>query len=194
VAREVKDEGTRAVEQDGYQVRFDWGVDGAVAVGAHADVLVWVDVLSLDAAASADVALSLPGTGAIVAGDFVCALAVAQWIVDEQKRTGKRIAIAVIAAGAVRTAGYRFAVEDLLAAGAIIRCLGELGLDATSPEAAAAEAAYLGLDRGLAHLVSASVSAVEASASEANISGARELTRVDPTLGPADVRVIRLGV
>ncbi len=176
------------MEQDRYQIRFDWGVDGASAVGVDADVLVWVDAVRGDAVFDPS---SVKAVGAIVAGDFASAGAVAQWIVDRQKQLAKRITIAVIGAGASRSTGYRFAVEDLLAAGAVIRSLGELGLDATSPEAAAAEAAYLGLGRGLAHLVSASVSVAEGGAGVS--SSAPIVSRVDPSLGPDDVRVLRSG-
>lgn len=49
-----------------------------------------------------------------------------------------------------------FAVEDLLAAGAVVDALTEVGIDHTSPEAAAACAAYTGLRRAVRHLVSAS--------------------------------------
>lgn len=176
------------MEQDHYQVRFDWGVGGARVIGVDADVLVWVDVIA--GRAAIDVA-ALPGSGAIVTGDFASAAAVARWIVDRQKRLARRVVIAVVAAGVERPTGHRFAVEDLLAAGAIIRSLGELGLDATSPEAAATEAAYLGLRRGIAHLVSASVTAT----TDGTDATDRPVpTRVDPDLGPDEVRVLRLGV
>ena len=173
------------MEQDRYQIRFDWGAAGAAAVGEDADVLVWVDVVPGDSAFDPD---SVSGSGAVVAGDFASSRAVAAWIIDRQKQLAKRVTIAVIGAGADRGDGVRFAVEDLLAAGAIIRSLGEVGLDATSPEAAAAEAAFLGLGRGLAHLVSASVSATST-----GTAGAPIVSRVDPDLGPDDVRVLRSG-
>lgn len=177
------------MEQDRYQVRFDWGLDGATAVGANADVIVWVDVVPTESSGSASASGRIAGGGTVLAADFTNASAVAAWIVAEQNRSGKRLAIAVIAAGAARADGYRFAVEDLLAAGAIIRCLGELGLDATSPEAAATESAYLGLGRALSHLVSASVSAEFVPGFDA-----RAATRIDSSLGPDDVLVLRSGV
>ena len=101
------------MEQDRYQIRFDWGVDGASAVGVGADVLVWVDAVPGDAVFDP---ASVKANGAVVAGDFASAGAVAQWIVDRQKQLAKRITIAVVGAGAARSTGYRFAVEDLLAA------------------------------------------------------------------------------
>ena len=61
-------------------------------------------------------------------------------------------------AGDVRPDGStRFAVEDHLVAGAVIASLGTLGIDATSPEAAVADAAYRGLEGAVGHLVTASV-------------------------------------
>ncbi len=33
-------------EQERYQVRFDWSVEGARAIGHDADVIVWVDAIT----------------------------------------------------------------------------------------------------------------------------------------------------
>lgn len=88
--------------------------------------------------------------------------AVARWILDRQQALGHRLRVAVVAAGEVRDDdSVRFSVEDLLTAGAVIDALGELGVDACSPEAAAACAAYSGLSRGVRHLFTASSSGVE---------------------------------
>jgi 2-phosphosulfolactate phosphatase len=66
--------------------------------------------------------------------------------------------VAVIAAGEVRADGsLRFAMEDLLAAGAFVTACAHVGLDHSSPEAAAAAAAFEGLRPGLRHLLIASV-------------------------------------
>jgi hypothetical protein len=156
-------------EQARYEVRFDWGASGAEAVGGDADVIVWVDAIqppagSVDVEGSAGLA-ELPGAGAVIDASLPTAAAAARWILTLQEELRLRLSIAVIAAGEVRTdpAGgadrLRFAVEDLLAAGAVIEHLAELGLDATSPEAAAAAAAYVGLRPGLGHIMSACVSA-----------------------------------
>lgn len=172
------------VEQERYQVRFDWAAAGAEAAGADADVLVWVDALP---AVDGDAAepRSLPSRPIVIAASLPDAHAVAQWIVAFQHGEGRRIVIAVVAAGDRRASGeVRFAVEDLLAAGAVIDALVRLGLDATSPEAAAAEAAYRGLDKAVAHLLTASVTAQSARPS-------RDALRPDPMLGVDDVRVIR---
>ncbi len=50
----------------------------------------------------------------------------------------------------------RFAVEDLLGAGAVIAALAERGIDHSSPEAAAACESYRGLRRASRHLLTAS--------------------------------------
>ena len=49
-----------------------------------------------------------------------------------------------------------FAVEDFLAAGAVIDALATVGIDFNSPEAASACAAYEGLRNATLHLTSAS--------------------------------------
>lgn len=88
--------------------------------------------------------------------------AVAQWILDHQVALGHRVKVAVVAGGEVRDDDtVRFSVEDLLTAGAVIDALGALGIDACSPEAAAASAAYTGLARATRHLFTASSSGVE---------------------------------
>ncbi|WP_336628094.1 MULTISPECIES: 2-phosphosulfolactate phosphatase [unclassified Microbacterium] len=88
--------------------------------------------------------------------------AVAQWILARQHAVGHRVKVAVVAGGEVRDDDtVRFSVEDLLTAGAVIDALGGLGIDACSPEAAAACAAYTGLARAARHLFTASTSGVE---------------------------------
>jgi 2-phosphosulfolactate phosphatase len=135
-----------AASQSSYQVRFDWGVTGRDAVAAEADAVVWVDELG----------------GADEARTLAEAESVADWALAEQERLGGRFRIAVVAAGATHADGsLRFAVEDLLAAGAIIEAIAARGIDHQSPEAAAAAAAYVGLRNATRHLVSASVSARE---------------------------------
>jgi 2-phosphosulfolactate phosphatase len=146
---------TEAFEQGQYQVRFDWGVDGARAIGGDADVLVLVDVLG-DGAALAD---SLDGTaGVIVAGSLRNSAALATWALERQADKGDRFTVAVIALGETRESGAtRFALEDLLGAGAIIDALADVGIDYCSPEAAAAAAAFTGLRNATGHLIGASV-------------------------------------
>lgn len=137
--------------QDSYQVRFDWGLRGAEAVGADADAIVWVDQLGESAAPAGAVRGTLEQAGELGA-----------WALREQEALGGRFRIAVVAAGAIRDDGsLRFAVEDLLAAGAVIDAIAEVGIDHQSPEAAAAAAAYTGLRNATRHLISASESARE---------------------------------
>jgi 2-phosphosulfolactate phosphatase len=83
------------------------------------------------------------------------ASAVAEAILAEQRRRGARTSVALIAAGERDPAGVRFAIEDLLGAGAIGDALSVRGVDHTSPEAAAAIEAFRGLRGGLRHLLTA---------------------------------------
>lgn len=130
--------------------------------------------VSLNGAAVAERAAD---TGAVVLlGGLRNAGAVAGAIMAEQTRRGERTSIAVIAAGELshrRTDGdavgdgadaaaiLRFAVEDLLGAGAVIDALGTLGIDHTSPEAAAACESFRGLRGAARHLLTASGSGRE---------------------------------
>ena len=150
------------VEQEQYQVRFDWGVQGAQAIGADADVLVVVDVLG----EPADLTDLLESTTAvIVAGSLCNSAAVAAWALERQADKGDRFTVAVVAIGETRDSGAtRFALEDLLGAGAIIDALATVGIDYCSPEAAAAAAAFTGLRNATGHLIGASTSGRAATA------------------------------
>ena len=140
--------------QTSYQVRFDWGSAGAAAVAVDADVVAWIDELGAEPVP--------PGARATALAD---AAAFADWCLARQEELGGRFRIAVVAAGATQPDGsLRFAVEDLLGAGAVIDAIAALGIDHQSPEAAAAAAAYTGLRNATRHLVNASVSAREARA------------------------------
>jgi 2-phosphosulfolactate phosphatase len=174
-------------DQSTYQVRLEWGVDGLARL-APADVVVVVDVLrfsstviravergetvAMDAAAhavsinGAAVVDAAAGTGAIVLlAGLRNATAVAAAVLQEQERRGARTSVSIIAAGelAGRDAGgsLRFAVEDLLGAGAVITALAERGIDHSSPEAAAACEAFRGLRGATRHLLTASGSGRE---------------------------------
>jgi hypothetical protein len=168
-------------EQARYQVRFDFGVAGANAVGRDADVIVWVDALG---GATVDLAV-LPAGPAVITTGLAHARAVADWVMAEQLRLEKRFATAVIAAGSARDGQWRYAVEDQLAAGAVIDRLSELGLDATSPEAAAAEASFRSLSRAVGHLMTASVSAINGADAPS------EARAINAEATPADVVVLR---
>ncbi|NYF15314.1 2-phosphosulfolactate phosphatase [Microbacterium sp. AK009] len=91
------------------------------------------------------------------------ASAVAQAIADEQERRGRRTSISIIPAGELGHGGapLRFAVEDLLGAGAVIDALTTRGIDHSSPEAATAGEAFRGLRGAVRHLLTASGSGQE---------------------------------
>lgn len=180
---------TSPFDQSRYQVRMDWAIPGLERVAAS-DIIVVVDVLRfsssvtdrvaagetvpLDAAALADSvngaavaarAAEAAGDPTVLLGCLRNAAAVADVVLAEQHRRGARTSVAVIAAGELTSsephADLRFAVEDLLGAGAIIDALGALGLDHTSPEAAAACEAFRGLRAAARHLLTASGSGQE---------------------------------
>ncbi|MGX5697667.1 2-phosphosulfolactate phosphatase [Agromyces soli] len=105
-----------------------------------------------------------PGASAVVvlAASLRNRSAVARRILGLQEERGTRLSVAVIAAGELDESDrLRFAVEDQLAAGAVIDALVALGIDHTSPEAAVACASFEGLRRAVVHLTSASGSAVQ---------------------------------
>lgn len=182
---------TRPFDQSFYQVRCEWGVDGlARLAGAVPDVVVVVDVLrfstkvtdavargetvpldeaahavSVNGAAVAAAASALHPAPLMLLGCLRNASAVARAVLAEQERRDARTSVAVIASGELPAAdgagGLRFAVEDQLGAGAIIDALAELGIDHSSPEAAAACEAFRGLRRATRHLLTASGSGRE---------------------------------
>jgi 2-phosphosulfolactate phosphatase len=140
--------------QGTYQVRFDWGAAGADAISDGAHVVVWVDQLGEATLVASSIDLM---RATLEEADEIAAVALRR-----QAELGGRFVIAVVAAGAVRDDGsLRFAVEDLLAAGAVIDALAAIGIDHQSPEAAAAASAYLGLKNATRHLISASASSRE---------------------------------
>lgn len=178
---------TTAFDQSRYQVRFEWGVTGLERL-APSDVVVVVDVLRFSTtvadrvAAGESVALDADAhavslNGAVVAarasalgatvllGSLRNARAAAEAVLAEQVRRGERTSIAVIAAGELLSrdtdAPLRFAVEDQLGAGAVIDALGALGVDHTSPEAAAVCESFRGLRGAVRHLLTASGSGQE---------------------------------
>ena len=170
-------------DQSTYQVRHEWGAEG-IARLAPADVVIVVDALrfsstmtdavlthpeiALDDARvwssnGADAAGAAQREGAIVLlGCLRNAAAVARAVLAVQERRAARTSVAVIAAGERAPDGtLRFAVEDQLAAGAVIDALTSVGIDHCSPEAAAAATAFRGLRPALRHLFTASGSGRE---------------------------------
>ncbi|MBY0690208.1 2-phosphosulfolactate phosphatase [Microbacterium marinilacus] len=172
-------------DQSAYQVRLDWGVDG-VARLAPADVYVVVDVIrfssnvaaavaaggrvvladaaahSVNGAAVARAAGELAHRPLVLAAALRNASAVAAAVKAEQERRGARTSVAVIAGGELAPGGtLRFAVEDLLGAGAVVDALTPLGIDHSSPEAVAAAESFASLRRAAKHLLTASGSGRE---------------------------------
>ncbi len=128
--------------QESYQIRFDWGAEGAATLSS-ADIRIWVDQSG-----------SHPATAdEMLVGDLDRAADLAAEVLRRQDDRGARVSVAVIAAGG----GVRAPVDDLLAAGAVIEALAEAGLDHCSPEAAAAGSAFAGVRGGIRHLLDASV-------------------------------------
>ncbi|MFF2387799.1 2-phosphosulfolactate phosphatase [Agromyces sp. NPDC058104] len=118
--------------------------------------------------------------------------AVAERLLALQAERGERLVIAIVAAGEHERDGngaggaLRFAVEDLLVAGAVVDALVARGIDHTSPEAAVACAAFEGLARATVHLIRASGSGVELGglgfAGDARLAAERDVTDVVPVL------------
>jgi 2-phosphosulfolactate phosphatase len=138
-----------------YQVRFDWGVAGFQALAADADVIVLADALPTLAP---ERTLPTPvAAHTVIVADLSTSDLVADWALARQTEKGDRFSVAVVAVGESRPDGaIRFAMEDLLVAGAVIDALAERGIDHCSPEAAAAAASFVGLKRAVKHLVKAS--------------------------------------
>ncbi len=175
-----------------YQVRLDGGVRRPRRIAAGADVIVWVDALPSvpppTAARRDEVLATMPARPAVVSAGLADAPAVADWILALQTALGRRAYVAVVAAGTVEADGsWRACAEDQLAAGAVVDALAALGIDATSPEAAVACAAYQQLRPAVGHLVTASVSARRLDAA-----GHGGLVAAALAAGPVDVVVHRL--
>ncbi|MWV50935.1 hypothetical protein GRS96_16815 [Rathayibacter sp. VKM Ac-2803] len=161
-----------AFDQATYQIRFDWGAR-ALRTLAPAPVTVLVDALP-----GAELDLDAV-EGHVVRAGLVDRSAVARWVLERQHENGGRTSVNVVAVGELGEAGEpRFAMEDQLAAGALIDALIALGIDHVSPEAAVASASFEGLRRACGHLLSASASGrVLIAAGKADI--VREAARVD---------------
>ncbi|WP_336646672.1 2-phosphosulfolactate phosphatase [Microbacterium sp. USHLN186] len=164
-------------DQSSYQVRLDWGATGLARL-APADIVIVVDVLrfsstlpdalaagqqvtladamrwSTNGAALVHAAAQADATAEVLVGGIRNAGAVARAVMTVQERRAARTSVSVIAAGEVAAAGeLRFAVEDQLGAGAVIAALSGLGIDHSSPEAAAAAESFRALRRGLRHML-----------------------------------------
>ena len=150
-------------------LRFSSTVTTRVAAGGAVPLDAAAHAVSLNGAATSRAAAALDPAPIVLLGCLRNASAVAEAIADEQRRRGARTSIALIAggelvpadAGAAARTARRFAVEDLLGAGAIVDALGVRGIDHTSPETAAAGEAFRGLRAATRHLLAASGSGQE---------------------------------
>jgi 2-phosphosulfolactate phosphatase len=148
--------------QQSYEVRFDWGAEGARSIAPGAGVIAVVDAVTVSLDGSRVPAAAAAFGVPVVAASLRNYSAVARWVLAHQRRLGRRANVAVVAAGERRADDtLRPAVEDQLAAGALVGALAELGIDACSPEAAVASAAFGAMRRSVGHLLTASVSARE---------------------------------
>lgn len=188
-------------DQSTYQVRLDWGVAGLERL-AEADVVVVVDVLhfssrladavaegrmvdlseaatwSADSVAPALAVTASAGGATVLVGGLRNATAVARTVQAIQEDRQARTSVALIAAGERDGSNdVRFAVEDHLAAGAIVAALTDVGIDHTAPDAAVAAEGFRALRRALGHLVSASGSGRD-SADAAAVAAASRLDAV----------------
>jgi 2-phosphosulfolactate phosphatase len=194
--------------QSDYQVRLEWGAAGLARL-APADVVVVVQTLGLSARAlnaceaggtldlgiDDDAAASLAraaeaGGAHVVVGGLRNAAAVASHVMEVQRTRGVRTSISIVAAGYADdngdAAGLRFAVDDLLGAGAVVAALGDLGIDHASPDAAVAGEGFRALGGAVRHLLTASGTGRALAADgrrDAVLAGAsRDATTVVPVL------------
>lgn len=164
-----------ALSQSEYQVRLEWGGAGLSRL-ADAHVVVLVQTLGLSARALAAAEAGAPldavddaaaalvrasaATGAhVVVGGLRNAAAVAAHVLEVQRTRGERTSISIVAAGypdGADAEGLRFAVDDLLGAGAVVAALGDLGIDHASPDAAVAGEGFRALGGAVRHLLTAS--------------------------------------
>ncbi|RWR21983.1 phosphosulfolactate phosphohydrolase [Microbacterium enclense] len=191
-----------AFSQSEYQVRIEWGEAGLHRVapahvvvvvqtlGSTARVLAAVErgeVSPVQADAADRIALAAERAGAhVVVGGIRNAAAVAAHALEVQRSRGDRTSIAVIAVGDSDAGDTRFAVEDLLGAGAVVAALGDLGIDHASPDAAVAGEGFRALRGAVRHLLTASgTGRLRADAGAADLvlaAAARDAASVVPVL------------
>lgn len=132
-----------ATTQAQYQIRLTVGDPGDCA----GDIVVWADAFDTE----------VPDFPVEKRVSLRNRLAVANWIVSEQTRRNARTAVLVVVAPPETTS--ELPVAHLAVAGALIEALSDAGLDHTSPEAAAALAAWLGIKPARKHLLGATTAA-----------------------------------
>ncbi|HLP23396.1 MAG TPA: hypothetical protein VK139_05080 [Microbacteriaceae bacterium] len=125
--------------QSQYQVRLSSGTDASV----NADIECWADAFQLHDAPQGARLVTLRNRGAV-----------ARAILAEQERRNARTSVVVRVAPSQHEGAL--AVANLAVAGALVDALTELGIDHTSPEAALAASAWLGIAPVRRHLLGAS--------------------------------------
>lgn len=161
-----------------YQVMCTWGLSGVIRANFSPDIYIWVDALG-SSQLSGEIASSLPGTATVLTTTFAEAFAVADWVTQHQLNRQQRLSVLVVCADE-----KTHSIADQLAAGAVIDRLAHNGLDAMSPEAAVANAAYTQLRRATTHLITASEAAKAVAELPTNLS-------VNESLTTESVRVLR---
>ncbi|WP_244972480.1 2-phosphosulfolactate phosphatase [Paramicrobacterium fandaimingii] len=156
-------------QQGRYEVRFEWGTAGLSAVADGAGVIIVVQgiagarqtsaVVEAHGRERADTAIvdaALASGACVLAASLGNRTAVATYVLQHQVDRGERVRVAIVAETDPDAVGSGFAVDALFAAGAVIDALAAVGIDYASPEAAAACAAFTGLERAIGHLYTAS--------------------------------------
>lgn len=197
-----------AIQQQRYEVRFEWGSAGLDSIVDGVGAIVVVQGI----ASGHPIATAVESHGRVRAEDWVVdaarttgarvyaaslrnRTAVAKHILQHQVERGDRVRVALVGELAPGTGGHTdvdipeavtatsvdghgtadtysdatevpgergtvggsgFAVDVLFSAGAVIDALADVGIDYASPEAAAASAAFTGLERAVGHLYTAS--------------------------------------
>jgi len=166
--------------QSRYQVRLHVGVPASdvptLASTAHL-------VLVADALDDGDVSAvpALPDATLRVVGLRTRTRAAAEVLAAQTARGDRAIVAVVTLAGRDRA----FNVEDFLVAGAVVDALAAVGIDFSSPEAAAACASFTSLHRAVGHLVTASATGAEWAA-KGRTAEMLEATRIDADTDPVD--------
>ena len=137
------------MERSHYQIDCVWGIEGVNKYTYEIDVLVWVDVIDENSGWLSEIANSQRDYVALTAG-LHDSFAAADWIMNFQLEKQQRLHILVACAGS-----EDHSIADQLAAGAIIERLAEHGIDAMSPQAAVANAAFNSLRNATSHLIAA---------------------------------------
>lgn len=144
------------------QLVLEWGERGLAACPGRAVAVASAHGFEAGAAAAVLREARRDPDRLVLSSGLEDAADTARRLLAEQLRLGRRLPIAVIAAGGHWPDGApRWNVGDLLAAGALVDALCEAGIDFHSPACAVASAAYVELRGAVRHLVSAERASAE---------------------------------